>query len=341
MRLRRSDVSGKGIRRQRSGKGFRYLAEDGDPVRDPELVDRIRALAVPPAWRDVWICPHPNGHIQAVGTDDAGRRQYLYHEHWRRSRDEEKHRRVVALAKRLPELRAAIDADLCTAGLGRTRVLAGALRMLDRGVFRTGGEEYAQDGKNGPGTRGVATLLRGDVTVQAGTIQFCYPAKGNIERRVQIRDPSLATLITALRRNRRDEDRLFTYREGKERRAVRAEDVNERLRELAGEEFSAKDLRTWHATVLAAVLVANEGPPPSARARKRTEKAMLTEVAEQLGNTPAVARRSYVDPRVLEAWERGDTISATLTRLPDDPSTLADDELRAAIDKAVIRLLDD
>jgi DNA topoisomerase IB len=190
--MRRSDVWGKGLGRRRSGRGFRYLDAAGEPVRDAETLDRIRGLVIPPAWRDVWICPHPNGHIQAVGTDDAGRRQYLYHVEWRRDRDEEKHRRVVDLARRLPDLRAAVDADLATSGLGRQRVLAGALRMLDRGVFRTGGEEYAQDN----GTRGVATLLRGDVTVRGGAILFHYPAKGGIERRVRIRDGALAALVS-------------------------------------------------------------------------------------------------------------------------------------------------
>ncbi len=334
--MRRSDVWGKGLGRRRSGRGFRYLDAAGEAVRDAETLDRIRGLVIPPAWRDVWICPHPNGHIQAVGTDGAGRRQYLYHAEWRRGRDEEKHRRVVDLARRLPDLRAAVDADLATSGLGRRRVLAGALRMLDRGVFRTGGEEYAQDN----GTRGVATLLRGDVTVRGGVILFHYPAKGGIERRVRIRDGALAALVSALRRGHKDDERLLTYREGAERCEVRAEDVNDRLRELVGPDFTAKDLRTWHATVLAAVALAGVDRPSSERARKRAEKAVMTEVAEQLGNTPAVARRSYVDPRVLTAWEQGDTIGNALSKLETDTTTLADDELRAAIEKAVIRLLD-
>jgi DNA topoisomerase I len=337
MRLRRSNVWGKGIRRKRSGRGFRYVDDAGEPVRDAEVLDRIKALVIPPAWQDVWICPHPNGHIQAVGTDDAGRRQYLYHTEWRQARDEEKHRRVVTLAGKLPQLRAVVAEDLAEPGLGCRRVLAGALRILDRGVFRTGGDEYAQDGVNGPGTRGVATLLRGDVTVRGGEILFHYLAKGAIERKVRIRDEALAPLITALRRGRADDERLLVYRAGKERREVHAEDINERLREIVGPDYSAKDLRTWHATVLAAVALAGVDAPKSERARKRVEKAVMTEVAEQLGNTPAVARRSYVDPRVLSAWERGETIAAE--DLPTEPSALADEDTRAAIEKAVIRLL--
>lgn len=338
MRLRRSNVWGKGIRRKRSGRGFRYCDDAGEPVRDAEILDRIRGLVIPPAWRDVWICPHPNGHIQAVGTDDAGRRQYLYHTSWRQARDEEKHRRVVTLARKLPELRVAVAADLASSGLGRERVLAGALRMLDRGVFRTGGDEYAQEGVNGPGTRGVATLLRGDVTVRGGEVLFDFLAKGAVERRVRIRDGELAALVSALRRGRADDERLLVYRDGRDRREVRADDINERLREIVGDDFSAKDLRTWHATVIAAVALAGVEQPSSERGRKRAEKAVMTEVAEQLGNTPAVARRSYVDPRVLTAWERGDTIATA--DLPTNPSALADDETRAAIEKAVIRLLD-
>lgn len=338
MRLRRSNVWGKGIRRKRSGRGFRYCDDAGEPVRDAEILDRIRGLVIPPAWRDVWICPHPNGHIQAVGTDDAGRRQYLYHTSWRQARDEEKHRRVVTLARKLPELRVAVAADLASSGLGRERVLAGALRMLDRGVFRTGGDEYAQEGVNGPGTRGVATLLRGDVTVRGGEVLFDFLAKGAVERRVRIRDGELAALVSALRRGRADDERLLVYRDGRARREVRADDINERLREIVGDDFSAKDLRTWHATVIAAVALAGVEQPSSERGRKRAEKAVMTEVAEQLGNTPAVARRSYVDPRVLTAWERGDTIATA--DLPTNPSALADDETRAAIEKAVIRLLD-
>jgi DNA topoisomerase I len=331
MRLRRSNMTGKGIRRRRRGRGFSYVDERTGGQADAEALDRIRGLVIPPAWREVWICPYPNGHIQAVGVDDAGRRQYLYHEQWRARRDQEKHRRVVDLARGLPDLRAAVDADLSASGLGRERVVAGALRMLDRGVFRTGGEEYASDN----GTRGVATLLRGDVLVRGGEVLFDYPAKGGVERRVRIRDGALTALVTALRRGRADDDRLLSYRDGRERRDVHADDVNERLRELAGADFTAKDLRTWHATVLAAVAFAGVEPPTSARGRTRTEKAVMREVAEQLGNTPAVARRSYVDPRVIAAWERGETLTGLA-----DLNGLADDELRGAIEKAVIRLLD-
>ena len=324
-RLRKSGPDSPGLRRQRCGRGWRYFDADGAPLRDRAEVARINGLAIPPAWREVWICPFPNGHIQAVGTDAAGRRQYRYHDEWRVARDEEKHDRVLRLATRLPAFRDAVAADLCSEGLTRRRVLAGALRMLDRGVFRTGGDEYAEE------SRGVATLLRGDVRVQRGEIRFDYIAKGGVERKLRIRDGDLATLVTALRRGRADDERLLHHRDGE----VHAADINERFQELTGEEFTAKDLRTWHATVLAAVIIAGHEPPASAAARRRTEKAVMREVADQLGNTPAVARRSYVDPRVLTAWAAGRTVERALRTAAGKPIH----EIRPDLERAVVRLL--
>lgn len=292
---------------------------------------RIRALVIPPAWKDVWICPHPNGHIQAIGSDAAGRKQYLYHERWRARRDDEKHRRVVELAVLLPEFRVRVEEDLRSSGLTERRALAGALRLLDRGVFRTGGEEYAEDN----GSRGVATLLRGDVEIHDGALRFRYPAKGGIERNVQVRDELLVSLVRALRRGRAADERLLVYRVGKEWHDIRADDVNRRLQELLGDRFTAKDLRTWHATVLAAVMISGAPVPTSKTALKRAEAAVMRDVAEQLGNTPAVARRSYVDPRVLSAYERGDTIAGTLKKLDGADIVAA----RESIERAVITLL--
>jgi DNA topoisomerase-1 len=208
-------------------------------------------------------------------------------------------------------------------------VLAGALRMLDRGVFRTGGDEYAEE------SRGVATLLCGDVTVRGGEIHFDYIAKGGAERRLRIRDDRLAPLVTALRRGRAADDRLLVYREGKRLCEVRAEDINRRLQEIVGPDFTAKDLRTWHATVLAAVIIAGHEPPATRAALRRVAKAVMKDVAEQLGNTPAVARKSYVDPRVLSAFEEGRTIDLTLHRVAGQSMETA----RPEIERAVIRLL--
>ncbi|MFD2418830.1 DNA topoisomerase IB [Amycolatopsis pigmentata] len=327
MRLARSDISAPGIRRRRNGRGFRYVDPTGARL-DDETLRRVKGLVIPPAWREVWICPRPNGHIQAVGIDDAGRRQYLYHEQWRRARDEEKHDRVLRLAERLPEWRARVADDLDTHGLGRTRVLAGTLRMLDRGVFRTGGEEYAEEN----GTRGAATLLRKDVTIRRGGLEFRYTAKGGIERAISITDAQLTKLVKALRRAKSSSDRLLVYRDMNGWHEVRAEQINERFKELAGEEFTAKDLRTWHATVLAAATCAAASPAKSERAFTRTRASVMRTVAEELGNTPSVARKSYVDPRVLDAYRQGTTVE-----LPD---RMDSDEDRTKLEHAVIRLLD-
>ncbi|MEV6878968.1 DNA topoisomerase IB [Amycolatopsis sp. NPDC051128] len=330
-RLRRSDLRGPGIRRIRRGRGFSYATPDGEPVTDPETLDRITGLVIPPAWRNVWICPHPNGHVQAVGTDDAGRRQYLYHEQWRRDRDEEKHDRVLAMARRLPAWRAEVEAGLAGRGLTRKRVLAAALRMLDRGIFRTGGEEYAEEN----GTHGVATLLREHAAVRGDECRFCYVAKGSLDREVAIRDPALASVMKSLLRSEPDSDRLLVYREGKTWHEVHATDINERFKELAGEDCTAKDLRTWNATVLAATAFAAADPPTSETARKRAEAQVMREVSKALGNTPAVCRSSYVDPRLVAAYRDEHTIAAALKRA----GRLDGDESRAVLEKACARLL--
>jgi DNA topoisomerase-1 len=330
-RLRRSDLRSPGIRRIRRGRGFSYTTPDGQPLTDPETLDRIKELVIPPAWRNVWISPHPNGHVQAVGTDDAGRRQYLYHEQWRRDRDEEKHDRVLAMARRLPTWRAHVEADLAGSGLTRTRVLGAALRMLDRGIFRTGGEEYAEEN----GTHGVATLLREHAAVRGDECRFCYRAKGGIDREVAIRDAALAKVVKALLRSRSGSDRLLVYREGGGWHEVHAADVNERFKELAGEDCTAKDMRTWNATVLAAAAFAAAEPPTSDTARKRAEAKVMREVSAALGNTPAVCRSSYVDPRLVEAYRDQRTIATALRRA----GRLDGDDARAVLEKACARLL--
>ncbi|NBH05264.1 DNA topoisomerase IB [Amycolatopsis sp. SID8362] len=330
-RLRRSDLRGPGIRRIRRGRGFSYVLPDGSPVTDEELLARIKDLVIPPAWRDVWICPHPNGHVQAVGTDVAGRRQYRYHDQWRRDRDEEKHDRVLAMARRLPGWRESVAADLAGRGLTRKRVLAAALRMLDRGIFRTGGEEYAEEN----GTHGVATLLREHASVRGDECRFRYVAKGGLEREVAIRDAALAAAVKSLLRSRSGSDRLLCYREGGTWHEVHASDVNERFKELAGEDCTAKDLRTWTATVLAAAAFAAADPPTSESARKRAEAGVMREVSRALGNTPAVCRSSYVDPRLVEAYRGERTIAAALKRA----GRLEGDDAREVLEKACARLL--
>lgn len=332
MRLRRSRPYDGGVERVRRGRGFSYRTADGAPVHDDETLERIRGLAIPPAWRKVWICPHDNGHIQAVGVDAAGRRQYLYHEQWRKERDEEKFDRVLALAGRLPEIRAQVREDLALRGLTRPRVEAVAVDLVDRGVFRVGGEEYAEE----HGTRGVATLLREQVEVSGDRMLFDYLAKGGIRRRVSVRDALLAKAVRSLLRSKADSDRLLVYRDGSRYGELRADDINSRFRELAACECSVKDLRTWQATVLAAAAFGSIERPAGRRARRTAVREVMDEVAAALGNTPAVAQASYVDPRVVTAFEKGTTVAAALRRAKRAESADAE---RAIIDSAVIRML--
>ncbi|MGW5054019.1 DNA topoisomerase IB [Actinokineospora sp. NPDC004072] len=333
--VRRSDPSKPGFSRRRHGRGWRFLDATGAPLA-PEDAERVRKLAIPPAWTDVWICPYPTGHIQAVGTDDAGRRQYLYHEQWRQERDEAKHERVQELAALLPKFRAAIHDDLSSAGLTGRRVLGGALRMLDRGVFRTGGEEYADEN----GSHGVATLLREHVALKrGGLLVFNYPAKSGLQRDVSLTDPELSTLVRSLKRARTGSDRLLVYREGRGRwHEIRSGEINERFKELTAPDYTVKDLRTWHATVVAAIGFAKAEAPTSQRARKRVDAAVMDLVADDLGNTRAIARKSYVDARVVDAFADGRTIRRTLERTGDD---LTDEATRQKVERAVLKLLGD
>lgn len=330
MRLRRSDPEKPGLTRRGRGKGFSYLDADGNVITDAEVVERIRALVIPPAWKDVWICPHPNGHVQAVGTDEAGRRQYLYHDDWRTSQDADKHDRVRRLARRLPEFRKAVDRDLCAKGLGRDRVLAVALRMLDHGVFRTGNTEYADE----YGSRGAATLLRDDVRVHSGRLVFEFTAKGGIERALELDDAKLTTAVTALKRSRHDNPLLLVYRDKDGWHEIDADLINERFQELVGDGYTVKDLRTWNATVRAAVELAEA---ESADTSKKAVNEMLAEVSEHLGNTPTVARSSYVDPRVITQYENGRTISRAISRVGS--SDLSRPVVREKLERSVARLI--
>jgi DNA topoisomerase IB len=333
--LRRSNPAEPGILRRRHGRGFRYLDETGRPVTDPDTLARIRALVLPPAWTDVWICADPDGHIQAVGTDAAGRRQYRYHDVWRVQQDAEKFERMLDFAARLPRVRRRLCEHMTERGLTRNRVLASAVRLLDLGFFRIGSEEYAEDN----GTYGLVTMRREHVTVhRGGAISFSYLAKGSKQREQAVVDPEVHRVVAALKRRRGGGDELLAYRDGRQWRDVRSEDVNAYLRELFGDQFSAKDFRTWHATVLAAVglAIATEVPDSEA-ARKRAVTRAVKEVAEYLGNTPAVCRSSYIDPRVIEAYEEGRTVAGALHRLGEVRyGQLA---THGEIERAVIRLL--
>ena len=303
-RLRRSDCAGAGIRRVGRGRGFSYEDANGSRIDDEETLARIRALAIPPAWKEVWICPDPLGHIQATGYDDAGRKQYRYHERWEQRQAGRKYEASREFARRLPRLRRAVKRDLALEGMPRERALACAVRLLDLGFFRIGGEEYAESNES----YGVATVLREHVSREGEELVFDFPAKSG-QRRVQsIRDKAAIEAIETMRRRRGGPNDLLAFKDGRRWRDVRSDDVNEYLQECVGEEFSAKDFRTWHGTVLAAVELAAVDPPHSPGDAKRKIAAAVKRVAEQLGNTPAVCRRSYIDPRVFDCFRDGATI---------------------------------
>ncbi|HWF30479.1 MAG TPA: DNA topoisomerase IB [Mycobacterium sp.] len=310
MRLRRSVLSNPGIARTRRGKGFAYHGPDGELLDDERTLQRIKDLVIPPAWKKVWISPHPNDHIQAVGTDAAGRRQYLYHTAWQEERAEEKFDRVLELSTQLPAWRDRIAADLAGRGLTRERVLALALRLLDRGYFRAGGEQYAEEHES----YGIATLLCEHVMVHPDAVEFDYPAKSGVRRTLEIEDPAVVRAVRALMRRTERTERLLMCRTASGWVDVRADDLNARFKELVGDDYTVKDLRTWHGTVLAAAAFSDADPAVSQRVAKRVEAAVMREVAEELGNTPAVARGSYVDPRVVTGYQQGHTIAAATRR---------------------------
>ncbi|MGH2980834.1 MAG: DNA topoisomerase IB [Solirubrobacterales bacterium] len=271
-RLRRIDCTGPGIRRVKRGRGFSYEEDDGTRVSEPEVIERIAELAIPPVWTEVWICPEANGHIQATGIDDAGRKQYLYHQRWREHRDRRKFGRMLEFAARLPDMRQQLDEDLGLRGMQERRVLACVAKLLDLGFFRVGGERYAEENES----YGLATMRRKHVEVKGDTVLF---------------------------------------------------------------DFTAKDFRTWNATVLAAVAVAEEAEGEMSKtARKWVVKRAVEEVAEYLNNTPAVCRSAYIDPRVFDRFDSGETIHASLKRIKGgtDSGQFAD---REAIERAVRRLL--
>ncbi|WP_141578724.1 DNA topoisomerase IB [Actinomadura sp. WMMA1423] len=333
--LLRSDLSEPGYGRRKCGKGFVYLGLDGRPLPDPAEKTRIKALVIPPAWKDVWICPDPNGHIQAVGTDAAGRRQYLYHDAWREQRDREKHEHVLELAERLPEVRRRLTEHLAGRGFTRERVLAAAVRLIDLGFFRIGGEAYAAEN----GTFGLATVLREHVSCGRGRVAFDYPAKGSKERYQAVAEENVRKVVTGLKRRGDDSPELLAYRTPAGWHDVTASDINEFIREVTKGDFTAKDFRTWHATVLAAVgLAVSVRAGESETARNRAVVRVVKEVASYLGNTPAVARASYIDPRIIELYEEGTTIARALGRLGVD---VAEGELatQGPAEQAVLGLL--
>jgi DNA topoisomerase-1 len=336
-RLKRVDTSEPGMARVRRGRGFVYRDPSGRPITDRQELERIRQLAIPPAWKDVWICPYPNGHLQAVGTDAAGRRQYLYHPAWRERRDQAKFQHMVEFGRALPALRKEASRHLVLEGFPRQRVLACAVRLLDMGFFRIGSEDYA--GQNG--TYGLATMQKGHVSLDGDLITFDYVSKGGKRRIQSVADLEAAEVVRGLKRRRGGGQELLAYREHGRWRDVRSEDINVYIKEITGDEFTAKDFRTWNATVLAAVslaLAADHGR--SKTSRKRTIAAAVRQVAEFLGNTPAVCRTSYIDPRVFDRFRGGITIRQATGEVETvDPETMP--AVQGKVEEAVLDLLED
>lgn len=329
-RLRTISPSTRGWARRRAGAGFSYLDTDGARLTDPDVVQRIRSLVIPPAWREVWICPHANGHIQAVGTDDAGRRQYLYHPDWRAKRDRMKFDRVLQAARRLPQARRVIARDLRLEGMPLGRANAVAVKLLDLGYFRIGNDAYA----DANGSFGLTTLEKRHVRRRKGALVFCFPGKSGIKHTVEINDARVIEVLEVMRRRRGGSNRLLAYQEAHRWHDLDSDAVN---RHLAGllEDLTAKDFRTWHATVIAAAALAeSDEPGDTGGSRRRAIKAAVQEVADYLGNTPPIAKNSYIDPRVLDLYEGGATINlGALTRYRDP------DRRQAALEKAVLDLL--
>ncbi len=327
-RLRRVKSTDPGISRVRRGRGFTYLNSSGAAVADANTLQRIRRLSIPPAWTDVWICREPMGHLQAAGTDAAGRRQYLYHERWRRRRDREKFDRMLRFAESLPALRGAVASDLHGRDLGIETVLACAVRLLDVGLFRVGSETYAKNG-----SYGLATLRREHARVSGRRIHFDFTAKSGVRRMISVSDPEVASVLRRLSRRPDGGEELLVGRVADRWKSVRSTDINGYIKQHAGDEFSAKDFRTWHATVLAAVLLAQHDGASSPTGRRRVVAAVTNDVASELGNTPAVCRSSYIDPRIVDRYRERITIDLA------GNSTDGDDTMRQGIEQRVLDLL--
>lgn len=304
-RLRRSELSRPGFRRVRRGRGFAYADPAGNA---PDAADfqRIRALAIPPAWTDVWICPFPNGHIQAVGTDAAGRRQYLYHPAWHERMAREKYERMLELTTVLPAARRGVTLDLRRDGFAYERVLAGAFRMLDTGSLRVGSERYARQ----HGSAGLSTLLNAHACVrERERVELKFPGKSGQPWESTLTDPDLAALVEGLKR-RGGRARLLAWRDDTGAwHPIKAHQINSDVRRRVGGDFTAKDFRTLHGTVAAAEHLAASGPHSTEHARQRATADAVRHAAAVLGNTPAIARASYIDPRLFDAYAEGRVVA--------------------------------
>jgi DNA topoisomerase I len=304
-----------GIRREREAEGFRYVDAKGEPVDDEDTLKRIRSLAIPPAWTEVWICPQTNGHLQATGRDARGRKQYRYHPKWREVRDEVKYERMIKFGQALPAIRREVDRALDLPGLPREKVLATIVYLLETTMIRVGNEEYARTNKS----FGLTTLRRRHVKIDGSDVQFSFRGKSGVYHKVKIHDRRLARIIQRTR-DLPGQD-LFEYVDDDgETHTIDSSDVNDYLRQISGEDYTAKDFRTWSGTVLAAMALQEfEKFDSQAQAKKNVVRA-IESVAERLGNTPSVCRKCYVHPAVLDAYLDGATMQVLRERAEEELS---------------------
>lgn len=339
-RLRRADPGSPGLTRRRHGSGWQILDAAGACVSDAETRGRIKRLAIPPAWEHVWICPDPRGHVQATGTDARGRRQYVYHPDWHLQRSRRKFDDMLSFAQVLPVLRERVAEDLQQPPLSSQQVLAVTVRLLDRGFFRIGSEGYAAEN----GTYGLATMHKKHVSVVDDAVLFDFPAKHGLRRVQHVVDPVSAEVVARLKRRRGGSPELLAYKDGRTWLDVRSEHINAYLKDRTGLDVSAKDFRTWNATVLAAIALSVTGAASDSKtARKRQEVRAVKEVAQYLGNTPAVARSSYIDPRVFDRFRSGLTIGAALENglaLDEGPPPAEQGPYADGVESAVLELID-
>lgn len=310
-----------GIARRRAGKGFVYRDAEGKAIRDPAVLRRIDALAIPPAWTGVWICASPVGHIQAVGRDARGRKQYRYHPRWRTVRDETKYEHMLEFGRALPRIRRRVGADLDRPGLPREKVLAAVVRLLERTLARVGNPEYAKENHS----FGLTTLQNRHVRIANGRVEFDFRAKHGIRHRSVVNDRKLARILRNCRELPGSE--LFQYLDDAgERYSISSDDVNAYLRGIAGRDVTAKDFRTWAATNLAVLAIAAQG---GAKATRKAVVGVVKRVAEQLGNTPAVCRKCYIHPRVLAGWLDGSLapVLAAIEQSEREPGMMAVEQL--------------
>lgn len=289
-----------GIHRKRVGKHFSYTGLDGKPVSDQQVLQRIRSLAIPPAWTNVWICPNPRGHLQATGRDAKGRKQYCYHPEWRKIRDETKYDRMVAFGHALPLIREHVAHDLALTGLPREKVPATIVRLLDETSIRIGNEEYARENAS----FGLTTMRENHVDVEGSTIHFQFRGKGGKEFNMDLKDRRLARIVKKCQDLPGQE--LFQYIDSeKQTHVVSSEDVNEYLNQITGQDFTAKDFRTWAGTVVAACALFDLGEYETKTQAKQNVKHAVETAAQHLGNTPAICRKSYVHPEIIDAYLNG------------------------------------